>query len=143
MTVLGKQAKSQGNGPAKGQAKGQAKPGGGEKDRGTEAAAKPRIIEASAKLTAKNQTTIPTPVRSALGLEPMDRIKFQILPDGRVELVKAADPEEEEVFDPMVLAFLDFIEADIIANPQMLTVLQDDPELRELLKDVELDENFS
>jgi antitoxin PrlF len=104
--------------------------------------AEPKIVEASAKLTAKNQTTIPTSVRSALGLEPMDRIKFQILPDGRVELTKAA-AQEEEVFDPMVLAFLDFIEADIIANPQMLTVLQRDEKLAELLKDVELDEDFS
>ncbi len=43
----------------------------------------------------------------------------------------------------MVLAFLDFIEADIIANPQMLTVLQRDEKLAELLKDVELDEDFS
>lgn len=101
----------------------------------------PKVVEASAKLTSKNQTTIPTSVRTALGLEPLDRIKFQILSDGRVELTK--DLAQEEEFDPMVLAFLDFIEADIIANPQMLSVLQDDPELRELLKDVELDENLS
>ena len=102
---------------------------------------KPRIVEASAKLTSKNQTTIPTSVRAALGLEPLDRIKFQVLNDGRVELTK--DTSQKEEFDPMVLAFLDFIEADIIANPQMLSVLQDDPELRELLKDVKLDENIS
>ena len=138
MTVLGKQSKGQ----AKDKTKDQATVAGSEKALGTEAVlAKPSIVEASAKLTAKNQTTIPTSVRSALGLEPMDRISFQIMPDGRVELRKASNQKEE--FDPMVLAFLDFIEADIIANPQMLTVLQDDPELRELLKDVELDENFS
>jgi antitoxin PrlF len=106
-----------------------------------EAQARPKVLEASAKLTAKNQTTIPTSVRDALGLEPMDRIKFQILTDGRVELIKASNQSEE--FDPMVLAYLDFLEADIIANPQMLSVLQDDPELRELLKDVELDENLA
>jgi antitoxin PrlF len=131
MTVLSKQTK------------GQTKKRAPEKVPEAALPAEPNIVEATAKLTAKNQTTIPTSVRSALGLEPMDRIKFQILADGRVELIKASAPEEEEVFDPMVLAFLDFIEADIIANPQMLTVLQDDPELRELLKDVELDENFS
>jgi antitoxin PrlF len=105
------------------------------------AKAKPKVLEASAKLTSKNQTTIPTSVRTALGLEPMDRIKFQILTDGRVELIKASNQEDE--FDPMVLAYLDFIEADILANPQMLSVLERDPELTKLLKDVEFDENFS
>jgi antitoxin PrlF len=108
---------------------------------GVRAKAKPKVLEASAKLTAKNQTTIPTSVRTALGLEPMDRIKFQILTDGRVELIKASNQEDE--FDPMVLAYLDFIEADILANPQMLSVLERDPELTKLLKDVEFDENFS
>jgi antitoxin PrlF len=102
---------------------------------------KPRIVEVSSKLTSKNQTTIPTSVRAALGLEPLDRIKFQVLNDGRVELTK--DLSQEEEFDPMVLAFLDFIEADIIANPQILSVLQRDEELAKLLKDVELDENLA
>lgn len=137
MTVLSKQSKGQ----AKDKTKDQAKVGGSEKALGPQATlAKPSIVEASAKLTAKNQTTIPTSVRSALGLEPMDRISFQIMPDGRVELRKASNQEEE--FDPMVLAFLDFIEADIIANPQMLTVLQRDEKLAKRLKDVELDEDF-
>jgi antitoxin PrlF len=99
------------------------------------------LVAASAKLTAKNQTTIPSSVRVALGLEPMDRIKFDILADGRVLLSKDSAVDEE--FDPTVLAFLDFIEADIIANPQLLSVLERDEELSKLLKNVELDENFS
>lgn len=138
MTVLSKQTKSQ----TKSLAKGQTKKSAPEKAPEAALPAEPKIVEASAKLTAKNQTTIPTSVRTALGLEPMDRIKFQILADGRVELTKAS-AQEEEVFDPMVLAFLDFIEADIIANPQILSVLQRDEELSELLKDVVLDENLS
>jgi antitoxin PrlF len=105
------------------------------------AQARPKVLEASAKLTAKNQTTIPTSVRDALGLEPMDRIKFQILTDGRVELIKASNQSEE--FDPMVLAYLDFLEADIIANPQMLSVLERDPELTKLLKGVDFEEKLS
>ena len=139
MTVLSKQTRGQ----TKSQAKGQTKKSAPEKVPEAALPAEPKIVEASAKLTAKNQTTIPTSVRTALGLTPMDRIKFQILADGRVELTKASAPEEEEVFDPMVLAFLDFIEADIIANPQILSVLQRDEELSELLKDVVLDENLS
>jgi antitoxin PrlF len=105
------------------------------------AQAKPKVLEASAKLTAKNQTTIPTSVRTALGLEPMDRIKFQILTDGRVELIKASSQKEQ--FDPMVLAYLDFLEADIVANPQMLSVLERDPELAKLLEGVDFKETLS
>lgn len=107
----------------------------------SKASSEQAIVEATAKLTAKNQTTIPTPVRAALGLSPMDKIKFHVLSDGRVELTK--DSNQTEQFDPMVLAYLDFIEADIIANPQILTVLQRDEKLAKLLKDVELDENYS
>jgi antitoxin PrlF len=124
-----------------GKTKNPSKRGNRENSPGQAAPKRSKVVEVSAKLTSKNQTTIPTPVRTALGLEPLDRIKFQILPDGRVELTK--DSAQEEEFDPMVLAFLDFIEADIIANPQMLSVLERDERLAKLLKDVELDENLS
>ena len=40
------------------------------------------------KLTSKAQTTIPQPVRAALGLEPGDELLYEII-DGRVILTKA------------------------------------------------------
>ena len=40
------------------------------------------------KLTSKAQTTIPQPVRAALGLEPGDELLYEIV-DGRVILTKA------------------------------------------------------
>ena len=40
------------------------------------------------KLTSKAQTTIPKPIRAALGLEPGDELSYRIL-DGRVVLGKA------------------------------------------------------
>ena len=43
------------------------------------------------KLTSKAQTTIPQPVRAALGLQPGDEILYEIV-DGRVTLAKARRP---------------------------------------------------
>jgi bifunctional DNA-binding transcriptional regulator/antitoxin component of YhaV-PrlF toxin-antitoxin module len=81
-----------------------------------------KVVEVSAKLTSKNQTTIPTPVRTALGLEPLDRIKFQILPDGRVELTK--DSAQEEEFDPMVHEALTSEAVEGIETPTVMSVYQ-------------------
>ena len=40
------------------------------------------------KLTSKAQTTIPQPIRAALGLQPGDELLYEVL-DGRVMLTKA------------------------------------------------------
>ena len=40
------------------------------------------------KLTSKAQTTIPQPIRAALGLQPGDELLYEII-DGRVILTKA------------------------------------------------------
>ena len=40
------------------------------------------------KLTSKAQTTIPRPIRAALGLQPGDELLYEIV-DGRVFLTKA------------------------------------------------------
>ena len=39
------------------------------------------------KLTSKAQTTIPQPIRAALGLQPGDELSYEIV-DGRVMLTK-------------------------------------------------------
>ncbi len=93
------------------------------------------ILETSSRLTAQNQTTIPVAVRKALNLQSNDRIKFVILGDGKVELVK----EEPAEFDATVAAYLKFLEADIIANPQKLSVLERDEALAKKLAGVETD----
>ena len=49
------------------------------------------------KLNSKAQTTIPQPVRVALGLQPGDEILYEIV-DGRVMLAKAHRPTA--TFDP-------------------------------------------
>lgn len=47
----------------------------------------------SSRLTAKAQTTIPRPIRQALGVGPGDTIEYEIA-NGRVVLTRALDDED-------------------------------------------------
>ena len=94
-------------------------------------------IESLSKLTSKNQTTIPMPVRKALGVGPEDQILFTIHDEGRVELRKAESDQQD---DAIVLAYLAFIESDLIKHPQKLTVLQRDQQIDSLLDGVETED---
>lgn len=94
-------------------------------------------LSSRSKITSKGQTTIPLEVRKALDIGPRDRIEFRILEGGKVELKKAG----EDSPDPVVAAYLEFLEADLLANPQKLSVLERDPIVENLLAGVEV-ENF-
>ena len=78
-----------------------------------------RIVQSST-VTSKGQTTIPKAVRDALGLVTGDQILFQIGQNG-VELKKQEADE-----DPAIAAFLDFLAADMLANPESLQPLSDE-----------------
>ncbi len=39
-------------------------------------------------VTSKGQVTIPKPVRDRLGIKPGNAVEFELIPDGRVVLVK-------------------------------------------------------
>jgi AbrB family looped-hinge helix DNA binding protein len=41
-------------------------------------------MDGEARLTSKGQMTIPKEIRDRLGMRPGDRIRFTLLPDGRV-----------------------------------------------------------
>lgn len=41
------------------------------------------------KITAKNQTTVPSDLRAVLGVGPGDHLRYDIEPDGRVVVAKA------------------------------------------------------
>jgi antitoxin PrlF len=56
-----------------------------------------RWIVITSRLTTKAQTTIPQPVRTALGLEPGDEIAYEIA-DGTVILRKAARDRTDDPF---------------------------------------------
>ncbi len=51
----------------------------------------------TSKLTSKSQTTIPQPVRAALGLRPGDEILYRIH-DGQVVLAKARTIQGDDPF---------------------------------------------
>lgn len=77
------------------------------------------LVEAESTLTDKYQTTVPVAVRKALGLSKRDRLLFTVLPNGDITLKKSNTFEE----DPSINAFLEFLERDMIQNPQKLTAL--------------------
>lgn len=67
------------------------------------------VLEAKSTLTDRYQTTVPEPVRIALGLKKRDAIHYEVLPNGQVRLSRAADRRE----DPAVTAFLSLLEKDL------------------------------
>jgi antitoxin PrlF len=90
----------------------------------------------SSALTNRYQTTIPEPVRAALQLQKLDRIDYAILDSGDVLLSKATTHT-----DPLVSAFLQFLEKEIATNPARLQPLSASHvgQLAELLGEADVD----
>lgn len=78
-------------------------------------------------ITAKSQTTLPSGVRKALGVGPGDRLAYVVEGD-RAIIMKAGSEAE----DPVVNAFLGFLERDMTVHPERLGGLT--PELVERLR---------
>ena len=93
-------------------------------------------IDSTAKLTSKSQLTVPIAVRKALSVGPDDKLVFTIQEGGTVEVKKAQDAES----DPVVEAYLAFLETDMITHPEKLSVLQRDETLDDLLGGVETED---
>ena len=93
-------------------------------------------IDSTAKLTSKSQLTVPIAVRKALFVGPGDRLVFTIHEGGTVEVKKAQDAES----DPVVEAYLAFLETDMITHPEKLSVLQRGETLDNLLAGVETED---
>lgn len=70
-------------------------------------------------LTDRYQTTVPSGVRKALGLNKGDKLCYRADAQGRVYLENASGEHR----DPALAPFLDLLEADIAANPTRLTPL--------------------
>jgi antitoxin PrlF len=67
-------------------------------------------------VTAKSQTTLPSGVRKALGVGPGDKLAYVI--EGEQAVIRRA--EEEDEADPVLGAFLDFVERQINEHPERL-----------------------
>ncbi|MDO8732960.1 MAG: type II toxin-antitoxin system PrlF family antitoxin [Actinomycetota bacterium] len=77
------------------------------------------ILETESGLTDRYQTTVPEPVRRALGLAKRDRLRYEIQADGVVILTKADSVVEDTVMN----AFLTFLAHDIESRPDAVTGL--------------------
>jgi antitoxin PrlF len=73
----------------------------------------PSPVETTSTLTDRYQTTVPQAVRDALGLSKRDKIQYTLRDDGTVILQKV----ESNHKDPIISAFLEFLEADMKHNP--------------------------
>jgi len=54
-----------------------------------------RLLIASAKITSKGQITLPSKLRTELGLKPGDRVDFERNKKGRIELVEKTHTFED------------------------------------------------
>ncbi len=88
-------------------------------------------------LTDRYQTTVPDPVRKALGLNKRDKIRYTIQPNGKVWISRADQTES----DPVLGKFLDFLAQDIETNPQQLQAMSSDlaSHVQSLVSGVDLD----
>jgi antitoxin PrlF len=68
-------------------------------------------------VTARAQTTLPSGVRKALGIQPGDRLEY-VIEGNHAVIRKAMDAEDEQ--DPALGAFLDLLERDIAEHPERL-----------------------
>jgi antitoxin PrlF len=97
-------------------------------------------LEAESTLTARYQTTVPETVRRALQLSKRDKIHYRICANGEVVLTRAEPPDGD---DPVLAAFLSFLERDLANHPERLQAV--DARLVErlhgLVNDVEIDLN--
>ncbi|ARU59079.1 regulator PrlF [Oleiphilus messinensis] len=88
------------------------------------------LFVSESTLTDRYQTTVPDPVRKALGLNKRDKIRYTIQQDGNV-ILSRADLNQD---DPVLDAFLQFIADDIQKNPQNIKAVS--AELVERVQDL-------
>ena len=89
-------------------------------------------------LTSKGQTTVPKPVRQALGLSEGDKIAYEVA-GSDVTLRRANDAGD----DPAIAAFLGFLARDIQRNPRHVRALPPDlaKHIHALVGDIASDPN--
>ena len=95
--------------------------------------------EVESTLTDRYQTTVPQPVRRALGLRKRDRIRYSFRANGEVVLQRVSpDPCEE---DPALAPFLALLEQDIASHPDRLQSIGTDlvQRLQDLVGGIEVD----
>ena len=97
------------------------------------------LEEVESSLTDRYQTTVPQPVRRALGLGKRDRIRYSFRANGEVVLQRVSPEAAEE--DPALVPFLALIEQDISRHPERLQPITTDlvGRLHSLVGDLDVD----
>ena len=102
----------------------------------------PVLIEQTSTVTRKGQTTVPKPVRDALGVKSGDQVVYRVDSDGSVTLARREAAGDEAAGDESAVdAFLAFISADIKRRPEAIKPF-DEAEverMRALVEGVDLD----
>jgi antitoxin PrlF len=80
------------------------------------------ILEISATITARGQTTVPAAIRKMLGLGKSGRIVFRVLADGTVVIAKMDDVDQE----PVIRKFLSFLAQDMTNEPRRMRPVRRD-----------------
>lgn len=90
-------------------------------------------------LTDRYQTTVPQPVRYALGLRKRDRIRYAIRRNGEVMLQRVSPEMNGE--DPALAPFLALLEQDLAQHPERLQPITPDlvSRLQDLVGEIEVD----
>jgi antitoxin PrlF len=83
--------------------------------------AKPTNPCSESTLTQRYQTTIPAPIRQALGLNKNDKICYTIESDNRVLISRVEDTD-----DPILGNFLNFLAQDMKDNPKNIQAIDSD-----------------
>lgn len=78
-------------------------------------------LEIEATITERGQTTVPSAIRKALGVGRQGKVVFRQMDDGSV--VIAPKPAADEQDDPVIAAFLSFLEQDMTQRPEALVPL--------------------
>jgi len=95
--------------------------------------------EVESSLTDRYQTTVPQPVRQALGRRKLDRIRYAFRANGEVVLQRVSPEPVDD--DPALAPFLDLLEQDIARAPARLQPMTSDlvQRLQTLVGDLEVD----
>lgn len=104
---------------------------------GSSVSSPPEEVESA--LTDRYQTTVPQPVRRALGLRKRDRIRYAFRANGEVVLQRVSTEPAEE--DPALTPFLALLEQDIAHHPERLQPISTDlvRRLQDLVGAIEVD----
>ncbi|MCT0224878.1 type II toxin-antitoxin system PrlF family antitoxin [Synechococcus sp. CS-1328] len=95
--------------------------------------------EVESALTDRYQTTVPQPVRRALGLRKRDRIRYAFRSNGEVVLERVSPEPDDD--DPALAPFLALLGQDIASHPERLKPITADlvSRMQDLVDGIEVD----